>query len=135
MCAGFDLRSRRVGVILQASFIYIYTQRSVTMDEINLSGKLTIVQSNGFVVDLDIQQDEQNNLSGVASTRSFSKTGTSEGENGVVTGSVKGNQILFTVNWGCGIIVEYDGTFNINGRITGIGLDLTHNALAMWASI
>ena len=95
---------------------------------LKLKEDYTIIQSNGFVVDLVIHQDDNNNLNGSASIRNTTTTGT-------LKGYVDGKQVVFQITWSGGLIGEYDGMINRELRIYGIGIDIKNNVLAMWSSI
>ncbi|MGH6825546.1 hypothetical protein [Methyloceanibacter sp.] len=86
----------------------------------DITGSWTIEQTNGFLVDLKLQQDG-NDLRGTASfTTSATDTGT-----GNLDGSIDGNSIQITIYWGgrSGAIGEYKGTINPRGRLEGDTFD------------
>jgi hypothetical protein len=98
------------------------------MAERNVSGQWQAIQSNGFIVNFNIsQQQGASNFTGSASTTGLTGTG---------SGRVEGNRFIFTIDWNPGDSVgEYSGTFNLDGRITGISVDLTHpESHAFWHS-
>jgi hypothetical protein len=97
------------------------------MSEFNVSGNWDAHQSNGFVVNFDIQQTNTA-LQGVATHSGGSVSGT-------VEGSVHNNQFLVSVRWSNRTIGEYNGIFNSIGRITGTTFDVNHPGnQATWAS-
>ena len=97
------------------------------MAEFDVSGNWDAHQSNGFIVNFDIQQTGTM-LRGVATHSGGSVRGT-------VEGSVHNNQFRVSVRWNNGTIGEYNGTFNSTGRITGMTFDGNHpGSQATWAS-
>ena len=97
------------------------------MAEFNVSGNWDAHQSNGSVVNFNIQQTGTA-LRGVATHSGGSVSGT-------VEGSVHDNQFLVSARWNNGTIGEYNGLFNSIGRITGTTFDVNHpENQATWAS-
>jgi hypothetical protein len=92
----------------------------------DVSGKWNAHQSNGFSVAFNLKQNGES-LEGLASTA---------GLNGKGLGRVTNDAFLFTVDWTPGDSRgEYSGTFNLEGRITGITVDLHHpSSFAGWFS-
>ena len=88
------------------------------MAEFDVSGQWNAFQGNATVVKFDLQQTGTN-LQGVASFNSASGA-----ESGTVKGSVSGIRFQVTVKWSDRKKGEYDGMFNINGRITGLAFNV-----------
>src|SRR5690349_6392918 len=97
------------------------------MAEFDVRGHWNLRQSNGFVVDLHMQQTGTA-IQGVASQSGGQVSGTGEG-------SVHGNQFLLSIQWSNGSIGEYNGSFNSIGRLTGVTFDVNHpQSQATWVS-
>ncbi|MFJ5779844.1 hypothetical protein [Streptomyces sp. NPDC093094] len=100
------------------------------MSEFNVGGTWTLHQGTGHQVTFEIQQNGTS-LDGEAST---------PGMRGKGKGSVAGDRFVYTVDWdptgkGNGPLGEYSGLFNIEGRITGLTVDLNQpGSQAFWAS-
>jgi len=113
--------------MLGSIYLQVYS-KEVTMAEFNVRGNWDAHQSNGFVVNFNIQRQTGTVLEGVATHSGGSVSGT-------VESSVDGNQFLVSVHWSNGTIGEYNGTFNSIGRITGMTFDVNHpKNQATWTS-
>ncbi|MFJ9115801.1 hypothetical protein [Streptomyces sp. NPDC102394] len=100
------------------------------MPEFDVHGEWSLHQSNGFKTTFNIQQNGTS-LTGSASAAGMAGTG---------RGRVQGDSFIFTVDWNPagdekGPLGEYSGTFNLDGRITGVTVDLNHaTSQAFWSS-
>jgi hypothetical protein len=98
------------------------------MAERNVGGQWQIIQAGGLVVDVNIIQQQ-----GAAD---FTGSAATAGLNGTGSGRVSGDFFIFTIDWNPGNSRgEYSGTFNLQGRITGITFDLSNPGVhALWHS-
>lgn len=101
------------------------------MAEFNVNGQWTLHQSNmDAAVTFNIDQNG-GSLTGSASAPGMAGTG---------KGRVQGNGFIYTVDWNPageknGPLGEYSGTFNLDGRITGVAVDLNDaSTSAFWSS-
>lgn len=94
----------------------------------NVRGPWKARQANGFEVDFTIIQERDTGvLSGSASTKGLSSRS--------CTGLVTTDSFVFRVIWNERSTGEYSGTFNPEGRITGITVDLkSPGNAAAWSS-
>jgi hypothetical protein len=92
----------------------------------DVSGRWQAKQTNGPLVTFDMQQDGET-LHGTAAF---------DGNSGTGRGRVAGNGFLFTVDWNGPSVGEYNGTFGLDGRLTGHTFDLSDPASqAGWVSL
>jgi hypothetical protein len=108
------------------------------MSEYSVNGAWTAHQSNGFHVDFKIRQSHINAIA----EKSFKAEATqfnSHNENrgsGTGDGVVFGDQFHLEMKWGDGSSIGiYNGTFDLNGFITGVTFDKMHpENVAAWNS-
>lgn len=93
----------------------------------DVQGSWTAFQSNGFTITFNVFQDGET-LTGSATTAGLSSND--------CTGRVTDTDFLFKVPWSPGnSIGEYSGSFNLDGRIVGLTVDLNHaGTVAGWSS-
>ena len=102
------------------------------MAEFDVSGEWRVFQNNGWIVDLDMNQDGTQ-LGGDADTHPAAGGGSTDGD--IVSGSVSGNQFTMTINWANGPRGQYNGTFGADGRLSGHSFDLANPlSQALWVS-
>jgi hypothetical protein len=101
-----------------------FTQKECTMAQIwDVEGRWDVIQSDGGRVTLDITQ-EGDQLRG---------SGTTGGVAGHGIGQAILNQFVFDIQWDSGPHGEYTGMFGINGRLSGIAVDVNNlNSHAYW---
>jgi hypothetical protein len=92
----------------------------------NVAGKWTITQSNGFTVTFDMNQDPDGTLRGSATQQNGFQAG---GE-----GRLAGDSFVFTVDWNNnGSGGRYEGHFDPQGHLSGTTFDLAHpQSQATW---
>jgi hypothetical protein len=99
---------------------------------IDVQGKWRIVQSNGSIVEIHLDQDTGN-------PRLISGTGTTAG---LPTGDVLkpdstviNRDFFLVIDWHSGPVGEYHGTFGLNGTLTGVTFDRNNPvSQAFWHS-
>lgn len=92
----------------------------------NVSGRWQAQQTNGFLVTFDLQQDGTG-LQGTA---------TAGGNSGTGRGQVDDTRFLFTVDWNGPSKGEYNGTFGLDGRLSGHTFDLSNpGSQAGWVGL
>lgn len=95
----------------------------------NISGLWDVIQSNGFVVPINVKDFKPDGSFGLE---------TEQGQ-GEVTGNggehVNDNLVNFIVNWSNGTIGAYNGAFDEHGVINGSTFDIRHpSSFAAWHS-
>jgi hypothetical protein len=96
------------------------------MAEINVQGTWTVANDDGTLVDFYINQN-QKNLNGTYIVQG-SSTGT-------LVGFIDGIQIRITAQVNNVDTLEYSGTFNDIGRLTGILYNLYTHKSTTWCSV
>ncbi|GJE42064.1 hypothetical protein [Methylobacterium soli] len=93
----------------------------------NVGGNWNAVQSNGPIVNFRLQQNDDR-LQGVGTHSNGSVSGTGNG-------SVSDTGFLFVIDWSNGSKGEYNGSFGLDGRLTGITFDRNQpDSQATWHS-
>ncbi len=99
------------------------------MSEYLVGGRWDVHQSNGYHVIFEIGQHPPDGQDLVGSAT------LDDGTTGGGSGRVQGNQFHFRVEWPNGSVGIYNGTFALDGRISGISFDETHpESQATWWS-
>src|SRR5262245_54787680 len=99
------------------------------MSEFRVDGTWDVHQSNGFHVLFDIGQHPAGGQKLVGSAT------LDDGTTGDGRGRLRNDQFHFKVAWPNGSVGVYDGSFNIEGVITGVTFDETHpESQATWHS-
>ena len=99
------------------------------MSVFDVSGQWDAQQSNGAVASFDLRhRGTQGVIHGHASHSGGSVLGDGEGV-------IQGTAFHLVVRWNNGTMGEYNGTFAINGRVSGVTFDLLHpQSQATWFS-
>jgi hypothetical protein len=93
------------------------------MEVFDVRGHWDAHQANGFIASFNIFLQDgpgAERLSGEASHSGGAVRSRS------VEGTLRGNEIMLTVEWNNGTLGEYNGTFTPFGRIIGVTFDLNH---------
>jgi hypothetical protein len=98
----------------------------------NVDGQWSLVQSNGFTVEVDVVQarDPSGNLADGPVHGSALQVGDGESN---LNGALNGDSLEFEVDWPNGARGQYSGTFDAGGNLSGITYDLTNpGSQATW---
>ncbi len=106
----------------------------------DVHGIWNIVQSNGYRVQVNIEQTENNgvladgNLTGFASE--FTPHGTDISDQRLFSGTLSGNSFVIDIDWMNNTIGRYSGSFDPAGQLSGVTFDLnTPSAQATWIRV
>jgi hypothetical protein len=98
----------------------------------NVNGQWRLIHGNGFHADVNIQQ-AGGELTGSASRGK--NDGNISINNGTGIGNVNDSVFSFVINWDDGLKWNYQGTFGLDGFLTGITFDQDRReSQATWVS-
>jgi len=98
----------------------------------NVDGAWSLVQSNGFTVEVDIAQarDPSGNLADGPLHGSAHQVGGGETN---LYGALNGDSLEFRVDWPNGAVGQYSGNFDAGGNLSGVTYDVTNpTSQATW---
>ena len=103
------------------------------MGDFKVGGNWAIFQSNGFVVDLAIEREQKDGFS-ILDVEAVQSDGT-ESKKDETQGKVEGRQFHMRIGWSNGTAGVYNGTFGLDGSLTGVTFDELHpEHVASWRS-
>ena len=106
----------------------------------DVHGIWNIVQSNGYRVQVNIEQSEVNgvlvdgHLKGFASE--FTPHGTDISDQMLSSGTLSGDSFVMVIDWNNNTVGVYSGTFDPSGNLSGVTFDqVTPSAQATWVRL
>jgi len=92
------------------------------MGDFKVGGNWQAIQGNGFVADFAIDREQDNGFSILEAQASHSGGSvTGEGQ-----GKVQGRDFHLRIGWDNGTAGVYNGTFGLDGSLTGVTFDELH---------